>query len=122
MCGFVLLLSAGDGRPRPGLAADMASLIAHRGPDDSGDFSENGFSVSFRRLAIFDLTDSSHQPMVSADGRHVIVFNGAIYNFIELRRELSALGHVFHSTGDTEVLLAAYQEWGTDSPRRLNGM
>jgi asparagine synthase (glutamine-hydrolysing) len=122
MCGFVLLLSAGDGRPRPGLAADMASRIAHRGPDDSGDFSENGFSVAFRRLAIFDLTDSSHQPMVSADGRHVIVFNGAIYNFIELRKELSTLGYVFHSTGDTEVLLAAYQEWGTDCLRRLNGM
>jgi asparagine synthase (glutamine-hydrolysing) len=78
--------------------------------------------VSFRRLAIFDLADSSHQPMVSADGRHVIVFNGAIYNFIELRAELSALGHEFRTTGDTEVLLAAYQEWGADCLPRLNGM
>lgn len=100
----------------------MAELIAHRGPDDSGEFAENGVSVAFRRLAIFDLADSSHQPMVSTDGRHVIVFNGAIYNFVELRAELATLGHVFRSTGDTEVLLKAYQEWGADCLPRLNGM
>ena len=122
MCGFVFLLYADERRPYPGLSGDMARFIAHRGPDDSGEFSENGASVAFRRLAIFDLADSSHQPMVSADGRHVIVFNGAIYNFIELRAELAALGHVFRTTGDTEVLLAAYQEWGADSLSRLNGM
>ena len=122
MCGFVLLLLADNERPCPGLSADMARHVAHRGPDDSGEFSENGMSVAFRRLAIFDLAESSHQPMVSADGRHVIVFNGAIYNFIELRVELAALGHVFRTTGDTEVLLAAYQEWGADCLPRLNGM
>lgn len=122
MCGFVLLLSADEGRPGVGLSADMARFVAHRGPDDSGEFSENGISVAFRRLAIFDLAESSHQPMVSADGRYVIVFNGAIYNFIELRAQLATLGHVFRTTGDTEVLLAAYQEWGTDCLPRLNGM
>jgi asparagine synthase (glutamine-hydrolysing) len=122
MCGFVFLLYADEGSPCPGLSADMARFVAHRGPDDSGEFSENGVSVAFRRLAIFDLADSSHQPMVSVDGRHVIVFNGAIYNFIELRAELARLGHVFRTTGDTEVLLAAYQEWGADCLSRLNGM
>jgi asparagine synthase (glutamine-hydrolysing) len=100
----------------------MARHIAHRGPDDTGEFTENGISLAFRRLAIFDLADSSHQPMISADGHLVIVFNGAIYNFIELRTELGKLGHVFRTTGDTEVLLAAYQQWGAECLPRLNGM
>ncbi|HEX5045995.1 MAG TPA: asparagine synthase (glutamine-hydrolyzing) [Gammaproteobacteria bacterium] len=122
MCGFVIVLSA-DSAPSDLAAANrMADLIAHRGPDDAGSFSENGIAMAFRRLAIFDLADSSHQPMVSADGRYVIVFNGAIYNFPELRSELEALGHTFRTSGDTEVLLTAYVEWGSECLRRLNGM
>lgn len=100
----------------------MADLLDHRGPDDRGVFAENGVALGFRRLSIFDPTVSGHQPMVSADARHVIVFNGAIYNFVELRAELEALGHRFRSNGDTEVLLAAYQQWGRGCLPKLNGM
>ena len=122
MCGFVVILSP-DCRPADtALANRMAELMAHRGPDDAGAFSEPGIAFAFRRLAIFDLADSSHQPMVSMDQRYVIAFNGAIYNFVELRAELRALGHTFHTNGDTEVLLAAYQQWGAACLPRLNGM
>lgn len=122
MCGFVLVLGSGAHAPEAGQIERMAELIAHRGPDDQGQFHEHGIRIAFRRLAILDLASSGHQPMVSADGRHVIVFNGAIYNFIELRAELAALGHAFRSSGDTEVLLTAYRQWGADCLRRLNGM
>lgn len=122
MCGFTMVLSA-DGNARdPAISSRMSDLVAHRGPDDAGEFSEDHLTFSFRRLAIFDLAASSRQPMQSADGRHVIVFNGAIYNFIELRAELRALGHVFRTDGDTEVLLAAYRQWGADCLPRMNGM
>src|SRR5262245_9974430 len=122
MCGFVIVLSADGAQPDLATANRMADIIAHRGPDDAGSFSENGIAMAFRRLAIFDLADSSHQPMVSPDGRYVIVFNGAIYNFPELRSELAALGHTFRTSGDTEVLLTAYIQWGSDCLQRLNGM
>ena len=122
MCGFVALLSLNGTRPDENRVARMSDMLAHRGPDDRGRFTEHGISLGFRRLAILDLAPSGHQPMLSADGRYVIVFNGAIYNFIELRAELEACGHVFRSTGDTEVLLTAYKQWGRDCLRRLNGM
>ncbi len=78
--------------------------------------------VGFRRLAILDLSPSGHQPMVSDDGRFILVFNGEIYNFVELRKDLSAAGYHFRSTGDSEVLLNAYRHWGTECLSRLNGM
>src|SRR5688572_579150 len=122
MCGFVMTLSANGSPPDVALTQRMAQLLAHRGPDDGGVFSEDQVAFAFRRLAIFDLTPAGHQPLMSVDGRHVIVFNGAIYNFIELRAELVSLGHAFRSSGDTEVLLAAYRQWGADCLQRLNGM
>jgi asparagine synthase (glutamine-hydrolysing) len=122
MCGFVMALAANGSAPDVALTERMAQLLAHRGPDDEGVFSEHQIALAFRRLAIFDLTESGHQPLISIDGRHVIVFNGAIFNFIELRSELSKLGHVFRSSGDTEVLLAAYRQWGVECLHRLNGM
>lgn len=122
MCGFAAAVALNSGRPEPGLIARMTSLLAHRGPDAEGSFAEHAFAVGFRRLAIFDLSPAGHQPMQSADGRYVIVFNGAIYNFVELRAELGTLGHSFRSTGDTEVLLTAYREWGEACLPRLNGM
>jgi len=84
--------------------------------------SEADLGLAERRLAILDLSPSGHTPMRSADGQLTICFNGEIYNYIELRAELAALGHAFRSTGDTEVLLAAYQEWGERCVERFNGM
>lgn len=98
--------------------------LFHRGPDDFGIWrSQTGHvHLAHRRLSIIDLSKASHQPMVSADGRAAIVFNGEIFNFESIRQELEAKGHHFHSTGDAEVLLTAYLEWGEDCLQRLNGM
>lgn len=122
MCGFVSYISITGTAPDRGVVARMTERIAHRGPDDVGYFYEDCVAFGFRRLAILDLASSGHQPMISADGRCVIVFNGEIYNYVELRNELVSLGHRFVSSGDTEVLLAAYLQWGADCLPRLNGM
>jgi asparagine synthase (glutamine-hydrolysing) len=122
MCGFVAYVCL-DGAPIDrDRVARMTELVSHRGPDDVGYFFENRIGLGFRRLSILDLAQSGHQPMVSRDGRHVIVFNGEIFNYVELRNELESLGHQFASSGDTEVLLNAYRQWGADCLRRLNGM
>jgi asparagine synthase (glutamine-hydrolysing) len=122
MCGFSAVVALDGQRPDLAVVKRMSTLLAHRGPDDDGLFEEAHVALAFRRLAILDLAPSSHQPMLSADARHVIVFNGEIYNFLELRDELKSLGHVFASQGDTEVLLAAYRQWGSACLERLNGM
>src|SRR5439155_14050247 len=122
MCGFAAMLSL-DGRPADAaVIGRMTEVIAHRGPDDSGSYFSGPVGFGFRRLAILDLTPAGHQPMSTVDGALTIVFNGEIYNYRELRQELEALGHAFRSTGDTEVLLHAYAEWGSDCLPRLNGM
>jgi asparagine synthase (glutamine-hydrolysing) len=103
----------------------MADTIAHRGPDDSGAWVDEdaGIALAFRRLAIVDLSPAGHQPMVSADGRYVIIFNGEIYNYLDLRRELAADGVAFRSSSDTEVILFAAMKWGaTEMLERLWGM
>ncbi len=103
----------------------MTDTIIHRGPDDSGAWvdAQAGIALGFRRLAIVDLSPTGHQPMHSADDRYVIVFNGEVYNFLELRKDLSALGHSFRGTSDTEVMLAAICQWGlTAAVQRFNGM
>lgn len=99
-------------------------LLAHRGPDDAGVWlSANGrVGLGHRRLAVIDLSLAGHQPMVSEDGRYIIVFNGEIYNFRELRSELQQQGFLFHSDSDTEVMLIAYQAWGDACLDRFNGM
>ncbi|MGH7607946.1 MAG: asparagine synthase (glutamine-hydrolyzing), partial [Gemmatimonadales bacterium] len=111
------------GRPAgAAVLARMADSIAHRGPDDSGLYLDHQVGFGFRRLSILDLSPTGHQPMSSDDGSLVIVFNGEIYNYIELRDELRAAGYRFRSTSDTEVLLAAYRHWGAGCLSRLNGM
>ena len=99
----------------------MTDAIAHRGPDGSGVWTAPGIGLGHRRLSIIDLAGSP-QPMHSADERAVIVFNGEIYNYRELRRELEQGGAVFRTDGDTEVILAAWQKWGPDCLRRFDGM
>src|SRR5438034_1989868 len=122
MCGLVVMLGLGGRQADAAVLSQMARSIAHRGPDDSGLYLDHQVGFGFRRLAILDLSPTGHQPMCSEDGELVIVFNGEIYNYIELREELRAAGHCFRSTSDTEVLLAAYREWGPECLGRLNGM
>jgi asparagine synthase (glutamine-hydrolysing) len=103
----------------------MTSAIRHRGPDDEGTWSlpDSRIALGHRRLSIIDLSSEGHQPMTSVDGRYTTVFNGEIYNFEEIRRELSALGFSFRGTSDTEVILAAAVHWGVEETlRRLSGM
>jgi asparagine synthase (glutamine-hydrolysing) len=100
----------------------MNSLISHRGPDSDGIFSKGPICFGFRRLSILDLSDIANQPMVSNDGEIVIVFNGEIYNFIEIRRELISKGYTFNTHSDTEVIINSYIEYGFDCIEKFNGM
>ncbi len=99
----------------------MAKSIAHRGPDDEGYFLAGPLGLGFRRLSIIDLS-GGHQPMSDQDESVWVVFNGEIYNFLELRRELESFGHVFRTNSDTEVILHGYKTWGDEVLNRLNGM
>lgn len=96
----------------PAVVARMTASVVHRGPDDEGFSGDGRVALGFRRLSILDLSPAGHQPMESPDGRAVIVFNGEIFNYLAIREELAALGHLFRSSGDTEVLPAAYRQWG----------
>lgn len=122
MCGLVTLIRL-DGSPADRKIVErMTATLVHRGPDDSGIECWKTVGLGFRRLSILDLSLSGHQPMTTPDGRYSIVFNGEIYNFLELRSELEALGYTFRSRSDTEVLLCAYAAWGRECLARLNGM
>src|SRR5712691_3341487 len=102
----------------------MAGAIDHRGPDDRGYFVDNERGVAFahNRLSIIDLSSAGHQPMISEDGNFVLDYNGEIYNFLQLRKELEGLGHQFISRTDSEVVLRSFMEWGAASVERFCGM
>ena len=122
MCGFAGIFHLGIAKPvDPARVEAMCDAIAHRGPDGFGVWTGPGVGLGHRRLSIIDL-EGSPQPMTASDGRAVIVFNGEIYNYRELRAELAAKGAVFRTDGDTEVILAAYQAWGPECVQRLYGM
>lgn len=127
MCGFAGILT-GSGMTDGELAEHacrMTAPIAHRGPDDEGVWVDEGVGVAlgFRRLAVIDLSPDGHQPMWSASRRFVVVFNGEVYNFPELRHELEQHGHAFRGRSDTEVILAAFEQWGIrEAVRRFMGM
>lgn len=120
MCGIAGFVECGGNWEEKRLEEQvgrMTSCLRHRGPD-SGGFWVNptsGIALGHRRLAVIDLSPAGHQPMQSADGRYVVTYNGEIYNFREIRRELAALGHSFAGSSDTEVMLAAFREWGVES-------
>jgi asparagine synthase (glutamine-hydrolysing) len=128
MCGIAGFLDrSGESRPdsQRALITAMTDAIAHRGPDDSGIWTDPaaGIALGHRRLSIIDLSVEGHQPMVGVGGDQIIVFNGEIYNFLGLRGELEVCGHQFRGHSDTEVILAAFAEWGIDAAlRRFNGM
>lgn len=123
MCGLVGIASLSPQTERTWLPAGRDAL-SHRGPDDAGEWwsADGRVGLAHRRLSIIDLSPAGHQPMSDATGMLTIIFNGEIYNFTELRTELAAKGAAFRSHSDTEVILAAYREWGTDCLSRLNGM
>ncbi|MBV9355874.1 MAG: asparagine synthase (glutamine-hydrolyzing) [Chloroflexi bacterium] len=102
--------------------ARMSDIQRHRGPDDDGLEVFPRCALASRRLSILDLSPHGHMPMLSEDGRYALVQNGEIYNYVELREELRALGHTFRSGGDTEVILNAYRQWGAACLERLVGM
>jgi asparagine synthase (glutamine-hydrolysing) len=101
---------------------DSLASLHHRGPDDRGLWQADGVGFGHARLSILDLSPLGHQPMTSADGQWVMVYNGEVYNFREIRAVLEARGHRFNGTGDSEVILAAFSEWGPDAVRRFVGM
>ena len=127
MCGLAGFIdSAGNARETlQEQVSRMAATLAHRGPDDKGAWVDEaaGIALGFRRLSIIDLSSAAAQPMVSADGRYVVVFNGEIYNFRELRAELETTGVRFRSASDTEVLLECVSRWGFEKTlKRIWGM
>lgn len=129
MCGIAGFIAASGKRGRgdmESVARAMATALRHRGPDDEGVWSDEaaGVAFGFRRLSILDLSQAGHQPMVSHDGRHVIVFNGEIYNHHEIRKELEAAGvGGWRGHSDTETMLEAIARWGVEAAlRKFNGM
>jgi len=128
MCGFAGYLDYSAGQSHEELlhqATAMAATLQHRGPDHAGAWAnaDVGIAFGFQRLSVLDLSPSGHQPMHSANGQFVVVFNGEIYNFRTLRRDLEGDGHVFRGQSDTEVLLAAVTQWGLEpSVKRFTGM
>ena len=120
MCGFIGFTGAIDSKET--VLGRMMDRIVHRGPDMGGMYVDEDIALGFRRLSILDLSEAGAQPMKSEDGQVVVTFNGEIYNFMELRKELEGKGHVFHCGADTEVLVHGYEEWGPDLVYRLRGM
>lgn len=121
MCGIAGYLQFNGDTVSPIVLRRMGEAIAHRGPDGEGVFSDGPCGLVHRRLAIIDLSPAGHQPMATEDGRYIISYNGEVFNFQELRIELEALGWPFRSRTDSEVVLKAIAQWGTDALKRFNG-
>lgn len=121
MCGIVGIIKR-DNPVDSDSVVYAANLLAKRGPDDSGVWVEEGVGFGHRRLAILDISSAAHQPMKSKDGRYVIVYNGEIYNYKELRSQISNVDNNWKSSSDTEVILASYAKWGAECLSKLKGM
>jgi len=122
MCGIVGVIRL-DGQPvAANTIAKMAATVVHRGPDSDGLWTEGPIGLGHRRLAIIDLTPGGHQPMGNETGEVILIYNGELYNYQDLRLKLEAAGHRFHSRSDTEVVLHAYEEWGKACLDWFNGM
>ena len=122
MCGICGIFNLNGEPVSPVDLRKMTDAIAHRGPDGEGFYTDSFIGLGHRRLAIIDLSPAGHQPMLTQDGQFAIIYNGEVYNFQELRAELESLGYQFRSRTDTEVVLNAYAEWGTECLNRFNGM
>lgn len=119
MCGIVGYLKTGETKKE--IIENMSNRIIHRGPDESGFYIDDNIALAHRRLSIIDLS-SGTQPIYNEKEDKVIIFNGEIYNYIELKKELKKKKHKFKTKTDTEVLIHGYEEWGTDLPKKLRGM
>ena len=122
MCGIVASYRRRGGVAAADVAIAMRDELRHRGPDDAGLWTGDGVALGHRRLSIVDLSPAGHQPMTNEDGTVWLVFNGEIYNYVELADRLRARGHQFRSQTDTEVIIHLYEEEGEDCVRHLNGM
>ena len=122
MCGLAGVFNLNQKPVTLQLLKQMGEAIAHRGPDGNGTYLSDNLGFVHQRLAILDTSDKGAQPMSSKDDRYVLVFNGCIYNFLELRQELRAKGHTFHSNTDTEVIVEGISAFGIGYLERLNGM
>jgi asparagine synthase (glutamine-hydrolysing) len=122
MCGIAGIVHLDGRAASPAVLKRMTDAIAHRGPDGEGHWIDGGVGFGHRRLSIIDLSPAGHQPMVSADQRYVLSYNGEVYNFRELRAELEAAGYRFRSQTDSEVVLNALAAWGVGALDRFNGM
>lgn len=122
MCGIAGYINLNGEPVQAGALDRMTKAISHRGPDSEGHWLEHNVALGHRRLSIIDLSPAGNQPMISANKRYVLTYNGEIYNFRELRRELEALGHSFVSNTDSEVVLNALSSWGVQAIKRFNGM
>jgi len=118
MCGIAGMITTTSLRP----IQPMIDALAHRGPDDEGMWSDDLCALGHRRLAIIDLSPAGRNPLPNADGSVWITFNGEVYNFQELRKELEGYGYGFRTRTDTEVIVHAYEKWGADCLQRLRGM
>ena len=112
MCGITGLIYTNNAPVSPVVLQKMTD-ISHRGPDGEGHWIEGSVGIGHRRLAVIDLSPAGQQPMISADNRYILSYNGKIYNFRELRGELEAKGYWFHSKTDSEVAMNALAEWGS---------
>ena len=123
MCGIAGILLQ-DGKVNESELIAIRDSLSHRGPDDAGIWINDRayLALVHRRLSIIDLSNAAHQPMENEDGTIQLVFNGEIYNFKDLRKELIQKGHRFKSNSDSEVVVHAYEEWGEASVLRFNGM
>ena len=124
MCGIVGCASRYKLQLNKSWIQEGSDMMKHRGPDDEGYWSSDDHKVEFghQRLAIMDTTELGAQPMLDHNLKISLIFNGEIYNFKELRRQLSELGYVFKSDCDTEIIIASYREWGQDCVSKFNGM
>ena len=120
MCGFAGFV--GEAEDREQVLVNMMNTIIHRGPDSEGKYVDEDAALGFRRLSIIDLSSVGDQPLYNEDKSMVLVFNGEIYNYQELREELAAAGHVFVSNTDSETLIHGFEEWGESLVDRLRGM
>ncbi len=122
MCGLCGELRLDGGLPDLAAIGRMTAVLAPRGPDHQGSYSDGPLAFGHRRLSVLDLSEHGNQPMIDSELGLALVFNGTIYNFRELRRKLERLGQRFFSDGDTEVILKAYAAWGIDCTKRFHGM